>query len=293
VVLVIARWGGAAWDLAHLEGTGNYHTAFAYVRENWQPGDKVMTFHAAAAYLYLGRCDYYANQVTALVIPGEDGISLVDRYTGSPLIDSVDDFNTALADGNRIWFVMDEHRLFNRFEPFFTQQVFAQMDSVHKSGNVHVFVSHPHPVPLPAEPAVGLDGNFSDFIRLQGYSLDTARIAPDGTASLGLYWRPIGNPPRVLKVFVQLRDGQGQTIAQADHFILERLMDSDDWGRLREEGEWLRDTAELRVPLPLPADGGPYGIYVGLYDPETLERVPVVNDMSGENAVVVELPGLQ
>ena len=293
VVLVIAVWGGAAWDLAHLEGTGNYHTAFAFVRENWQPGDKVMTFHAAAAYLYLGRCDYYANQVTALVIEGEDEFSQVDRYTGSPLIDSVEDLNAVLDNANRVWFVIDEHRLFNRFEPFFSQQVFAQMDSVHESGNVHVFVSHPYPVPLPAEPTVGLDGNFGNFIRLQGYSLDTARIAPDGTASIGLYWRPIGNPPQVLKVFVQLRDGQGQTIAQADHFIFERLLDSDEWRKLQEEGGWLRDTADLRIPLPLPSGGGPYGIYVGLYDPETLERVSVVNDMSGENAVVVELPGLQ
>jgi hypothetical protein len=293
VVLVIASWGGAAWDLAHLQGTGNYHTAFAHVRENWQSGDKVMTFHAAAAYLYLGRCDYYANQATALVMLGADGVSLVDRYTGSPLIDSVEDFNTAMANGNRVWFVIDEHRLFNRYEPFFTQQVFAQMDSVHESGNVHVFVSRPYPVPLPVDPAVGLDGNFSNFIRLQGYSLDPARITPDGMASLGLYWRPTGNPPQVLKVFVQLRDGHDQTIAQADHFIFERLIDSDEWSRLREEGEWLRDTADLRIPAPLSADGGPYSIYVGLYDPETLERVPVLNDKSGENAVVIELSGLK
>jgi hypothetical protein len=104
----------------------------------------------------------------------------------------------------------------------------------------------------------------------------------------------------VLKVFVQLRDGQGQTIAQADHFIYEGLLTLDEWNKLRKEGEWLRDSADLRipsvgrsVPLPLPADGGPYRIYVGLYDPVTLERVPVLNDASGENAVVINLPDLR
>jgi hypothetical protein len=293
MVLVIALWGPAAWDLARMRSTGGYHTAFAYVRENWQPEDKVMTFHPAAAYLYLGRSDYYANQATAKVLRKEgDEASLVDRYTGSPLIDSVEELNGVLADGHRIWFVVDIHRLFNRYEPLFTQQVFAQMDVVHQSGEVYAFVSNPHPVPLPAEPIVVLDGNFDNLISLDGYSLDPTSIAPDGTALLGLYWRPIGDPKRVLKVFVHLRDGKGQTIAQADHFIFERLLTSSEWHRLRDGGEWLRDTANVRVPLPLPVDGGPYRIYVGLYDPDTFERVPVLNDTSGEDAVVIDLTEL-
>jgi 4-amino-4-deoxy-L-arabinose transferase-like glycosyltransferase len=294
MVLVIAWWGPAAWDLAQTQSTGGYHTAFAFVRENWQPEDKVMTFHSAAAYLYLGRCDYYANQATAKVLRGEeDEASLIDRYTGSPLIDSVEELNAALASGHRIWFVVDEHRLFNRYEPFFTQQVFAQMDVARRTGEVYVFVSRPHPVPLPADPMAGLDGNFNNLIHLGGYSLDQEAIAPDGTAALGLYWRPVGDPTRALKVFVHLRDGQGQTVAQADHFIYEGLLSSSEWDRLQDTGEWLRDSADLLVPLPLSADGEPYKIYVGLYDPATLERVPVLNDTSDENAVVISLPGLK
>jgi hypothetical protein len=44
--------------------------------------------------------------------------------------------------------------------------------------------------------------------------------------------------------------------------------------------------------MPLPVDGGPYRIYVGLYDPENFERVPLSGDTSGENAVVIDLPEL-
>ncbi|GAB4543534.1 MAG: hypothetical protein Kow0063_36790 [Anaerolineae bacterium] len=292
---LVAAWvGPAAVNVAQAQGTGNYHTAFAFVRESWQPGDKVMTFHPAAAYLYLGRCDYYANQVTAKVLRDErDEAFPRDLYTGSLLIDSVEKLNAALDDGHRIWFVVDQFRLFNRYEPFFTQQVFAQMDQAHRAGEVYVFISRPHPVPLPAEPAGALGGNFDNLIRLEGYSWDPASIAPDGTMSLGLYWRPIGTPSHTVKVFVQLRNGQGQTIAQADHFIYEGLLTLEEWNRLREGGEWLRDSADLRIPLPLPAGGGPYRIYVGLYDPVTLERVPVLNDMSGENAVVIDLAAPQ
>jgi 4-amino-4-deoxy-L-arabinose transferase-like glycosyltransferase len=293
MLLLTAWWGSSAWDIAKAQGTGDYNTAFAFVRENWQPGDKVMTFHPAAAYLYLGRCDYYANQSTAKVLD-EDGdeVGLIDRYTGSPLIDSVEEFNTALADAQRIWFVVDEFRLFNRYEPLFSQQVFTQMDVAQRSGEVYVFVSRPHPVPLPSEPLAGLDANFNNLIRLDGYSLDPRAIAPDGTTALGLYWRPIGDPSRAVKVFVHLRDSMGQTIAQADHFIYEGLLNSSEWYRLRDKGEWLRDSADLNVPLPLPADGAPYRIYVGLYDPATFERVPVLNDSSGENAVIIDLPDL-
>ena len=293
VLLIIAWLGVGALSEAPAQGTGDYHTAFAFVRENWQPEDRVMTFHPAAAYLYLGRSDYYANQATAKVLQEEeDEAAYIDRITGSPLIDTVEELNAALASGHRIWFVVDRHRLFNRYEPLFVQQVFAQMDFVHQSGEVYAFVSHPHPVPLPAEPVVALDGNFDNLISLEGYSLDTTSIVPDGTASLGLYWRPIGDPKRALKVFVHVRDGKGQTIAQADHFIYEALLTFGEWHRLREEGEWVRDSADLRVSLPLPADGGPYKIYVGLYDPAILERVPVLNDTSGENAVVIDLPEL-
>jgi hypothetical protein len=278
--------------VAQARSTGDYHTAFAYVREQWQPGDIVMTTHPAAAYLYLERCDYYANQVSASVFRGEDDESLLDRYTGSPLIDTIDKLNAVLASNQRVWFVVDALRLYERFEPFFTQQIFAQMDLVQQTGATYVFLSRPFPTPLPPEPLARLDANFGNVIHLDGYSLDPTAIAPDGTASLGLYWRPIGAPSRPFKVFVQLRNGQGQTTAQSDHFLLEGLLTLEVWNNLQQHGEWLRDSADLHLSLPLPTEDGPYRLYIGFYDPNTLERVPLLNDTSDENAAVIELPGL-
>lgn len=293
VALIVVQWGPPAWELTQARGTGDYNTAFTYVRQNWQSGDRVMTVHPAAAYLYLDRCDYYANQVTALVLPeGDESDTPIDRYTGSPLIDSIEELNVALAQGQRVWFVVDQTRLFERFEPFFTQQILAQMDLIYQTGATQVFLSRPYPRPLPAEPAASLDANFSNVIHLGGYSLDPATIAPDGTLALGLYWRPAGTPARQLKVFVQMRNGQGQIIAQSDHFLLEGLLTLEVWRVLQQRGEWLRDAAYLQLPLPLPAAGQPYRLYVGFYDPSTLERVPLVNDSSGENAVVIDWPAL-
>jgi hypothetical protein len=89
-----------------------------------------------------------------------------------------------------------------------------------------------------------------------------------------------------------LRDGQGQTIAQSDHFLLEGLLTLEVWNTLQQRGEWLRDGADLQLSLPLPTEDGPYRLYIGFYDPNTLERVPLLNDTSGENAAVIELPDL-
>jgi 4-amino-4-deoxy-L-arabinose transferase-like glycosyltransferase len=295
IILIVAQLGAAAWNTAHAQGTGDYNTAFAYVRAHWQPGDKVMTIHPSAAWLYLERCDYYANQVTAAVLEGatdQDENSLLDRFTGSPLIDSVDKLNATLAQGQRVWFVVDQLRLFERFEPLFTQQILAQMDRVNQTGATQVFLSRAYPTPLPAEPMTRLEANFSNVIHLGGYSLDPATLTPDGVLPLGLYWRPTGTPARQVKVFVQLRSAQGQTIAQADHFLLAGLLTLETWQALQKKGEWLRDTADLRLPLPLPAGQGLYRLYVGFYDPNTLERMPVINDTSGENAAVIDLPSL-
>ena len=301
IVIIIALWGYEAWDTAHAQGTGNYNTAFTFVHENWQPGDKIITVHPSAAYLYAGQSDYYANQVSAKVIENdlendEESNALLDRYTGSPLIDSIEKFNQVLAEGPRVWFVVDNSRLYRRYDTFFTQQIFAQMDHVHHSGGVYAFLSKPYPMPVSAEPSATIqDGNFNDLIRLEGYALDITKIAPDGTISLELFWRPLLETPPPLgipKVFVQLRNNKGEIISQADHFLYEGLLTLEEWRVLRNNNEWLRDTANLQLPLPLPSEGQPYQIYVGLYNPKTFERMPVINDTSGENAVIVNLPAL-
>ncbi len=294
LVIIAVWWGGGVWQMAHAQGTGNYNNAFAYVGQNLQPGDKIMTVHSSAAYLYLRQSDYYANQVTAKVLEDEEENMVVDRYVGSPLIDSVESFNDVLASGARIWFVVDRSRLYRRYETFFTQQIFAQMDHIFSVGGVDVFISRPFPIPLPADPSTPLNGNFGNQIILSGYSLNPANLSPDGVIPLALYWQPVldslptsGEAP---KVFVQLRDRQGRTVAQADHFFYEGLFTLDAWQNLKKDQDWLRDSADLQIPLPLPPENGPYRIFVGLYSPATQERIPLLNDTTGENAVTIEFP---
>ena len=85
------------------------------------------------------------------------------------------------------------------------------------------------------------------------------------------------------KVFVHLRDRTGRSVAQADHIPSEALvaLPTSTW----REGETVPNVSYLRVPADTPP--GEYQLLVGLYNPDTLERLPVEGDSSGENAVVV------
>jgi len=145
----------------------------------------------------------------------------------------------------------------------------------------------------PEQPVTPLNNTFDDLIVLLGYSLNPTAIAPDGTLWLNLYWRPLPAlvAPAALtgqeKVFVQLRNNQGETIAQADHVIFERSADTRTWPR--EDGTF-REATRLRLPRPFPAKGAPYRLYTGLYDPGTLTRFPLREDTSGENAVIIDFP---
>lgn len=293
VIIVAALPGTETWNFNRSKSTGDYPGAFEFVKEAWQPEDKVMTIQPAASYLYLNRTDYYANQTTAKVLVADEeseNDDLVDRYTGAPLIDSVDELNAALSTEKRLWFVSTITHVFSHFESYFTQQIFSQMNYAKQSGQIYVFLSETFPRPLPFAPGTLLDEQFGNIIRLEGYNLALETMGPDGSLPLHLYWKPVGTLPQNTKVFVQLRNNQNQTVAQADHFFYENIPFDREWDALKSNGEWLRETAMLYLSWPLPADGEPYRLYVGLYQAETFERIPLLNDTSGENAVIISFP---
>ena len=301
--LILGQWGPKAIDTAQAQGTGHYDTAFAYVSQHIEPGDRVMTFHPAAAELFYGSPDYYVNQETPLVLPDPSQAGLwVDRYSGSPLVDSVEQFNAILAESERVWFVVDVDRLYNRYETLFAQQVLAQMSWVYQAGEVYVFFSEVAPNPISTQPQVQLNQDlvaqtfgtpaYGPLIALEGYSLTRPAQAPPTWLDLALYWRPLAEEPYILqgqKVFVQLRNNAGQTVAQADHFLYEGLLNLRAWRELDKQNELLRNTARFVLAQPLAVEGAPYSIYIGFYNPQTFERVPVVNDSSGENAIVLDV----
>jgi 4-amino-4-deoxy-L-arabinose transferase-like glycosyltransferase len=288
VALLIFWQRGAFRSFLGAHGVGGYDTAFQWLADQRQSEDRVMTVHPSAAYLYLGQGDYYAAQSQARVVTAEESEELLDRYVGFQLVGTVAQLNQILTqERQHLWFVVDNVRLFKRYDPYFSQQVLAQMELAHETGGVSVFRGRSFPRPVPEQPDHPLAADFDGKVRLEGYSFDPASPAPDGSVPLVLFWRlqtRLIDP--AAKVFVQLRDQENQTVAQADHFIWSGLLIQAAVEGMDVWDTWIRDSAYLMIPADLPA--GRYRLLVGLYDPVTFERVPVLGDQSGENAVVLE-----
>ena len=125
---------------------------------------------------------------------------------------------------------------------------------------------------------------FGDQVSLLGLDWTTSETPVDRHAYLSLYWQTLKPFSQNFKIFVQGRDATGQTIISADHEVFDSLLPTQAW----PTGRILKDT--LRLPISGDTPAGQYTLYVGLYDPATLERLPVSNDSSGENAAV--FPGI-
>jgi hypothetical protein len=269
-----------------IEGGGNgwlrYDQAFTYVQDNLGDGEKVMTMHPPASLLYLNRSDYYLVQSSPKLIVRPDG-ALGDRYSGAVWLETAEEFNALMAGSPKTWFVAEEFWLFNSYDGYLQQQILQQMDKVWGEGGVWALASRPVAWPLAREVNVVLNAEFQGGARLLGFTADPAELQPGGVMRLTLFWQ--GNIPHGAKILVHLRDRANNTITQADHFIYDGKVPSSRWPSLLENDIAVRDGAALALPPELKP--GTYRILVGFYHPATFERLGVVDDQSGESAVVL------
>jgi hypothetical protein len=123
-------------------------------------------------------------------------------------------------------------------------------------------------------------------LELLGYEALPDTVTPGGALPLKLFWRPTTKLTTDYTVFAQFRNAEGITIANADHQPYKGLLPFSRWPM----GEVMPETTWLHLPSDLPpAD---YTLFIGLYDQTTGERLPILDDTSGENAVMLKtMPG--
>lgn len=284
LVLVAYTW---PFTSALLAVTGSdYDTAFGYVRDHWQDGDTVLTGTPAAAALYLGRNDYYAVRGTggyAYRILWRDGQG-VDRWIGSPWLDTDEQVYAVLSASSRVWLVLERWGLIKEYySPLTMQRIMAMTDFVREDNGIIVLRSRAGASLIPENPTIRMSANFDQQVSLEGYH-KTWQMArnPDGEyrdLDLILYWQVLRPLPYDYTVFVHLRDEDGHSVTQADHQPLGPVFPPTLW----PVGQTIREHSVLRVPSQVPP--GTYTLWAGLYRLDTLERLPVIGDSSGENAV--------
>lgn len=109
-----------------------------------------------------------------------------------------------------------------------------------------------------------------DVAELLGYDV-VEPVAPGGVLSITLYWRAIGPSEVPLTAFVHLLDSENRVRGQVDHVPGDGAYPTTGW----LPGEVLVDTYHVPVSADLPL--GRYPVEVGMYDPATGVRLPVVN----------------
>ena len=128
------------------------------------------------------------------------------------------------------------------------------------------------PVSDPRVPDNLLPARFDDQIDLRGYNLSVDRLLLGESLDLTLFWAPRGRPMRDYTVFVHLLDSSGQLRAQADSPAASGKYPTSVW----DAGEVIADLHTLSIAPDLPA--GEYRVAIGLYDPQTGQRLSVVDE---------------
>jgi 4-amino-4-deoxy-L-arabinose transferase-like glycosyltransferase len=279
LLLIIYTW---PFTSALLSRTGSdYDTAFGYVRDHWKSGDAILTGTPAAAAIYLGRNDYYAVEGSggyAYRIMERDG-QPVDRWLGSPWLETDEQLRAAFAAAPRVWLVLERWGLIKEYySPLTMQRILAMTDFVREDNGVVVLRSRPAAALIPENPGTSLAANFDNQLALQGYDLTWQEGGPKSRQlSLVLYWQALRPIPYDYTVFVHLRDAAGRNVAQADHLPLAPVYPPTLW----PVGETIRERSVLTLPEGIAT--GTYDLWIGLYRLDTLERLPVVGGGSEDS----------
>jgi 4-amino-4-deoxy-L-arabinose transferase-like glycosyltransferase len=125
------------------------------------------------------------------------------------------------------------------------------------------------PGALPQAPTVEVGAVLGGQIQLLGYDLPATSSHPGDIVPLTLFWQLQAPVSADYRTFVHLLDAQGQVVAQTDSGPVGDSRPTSGW----REGEVVVDRHGVLLPAGL--EPGEYTVQVGMYLPETEERLPV------------------
>jgi 4-amino-4-deoxy-L-arabinose transferase-like glycosyltransferase len=150
--------------------------------------------------------------------------------------------------------------------------------SVAISGRPHVMA--PPDVDVEVEALIG------DVARLVGYRLDLDDAVRGGEVRVTLIWQAVQPSPRPLKVFTHLYGLQNtvHVYAQHDGEPVGGQLPTTIWF----DGEYIEDVHIIPVDAAVPP--GQYRLGVGMYEPETLQRLSVTaNGQTSDFLILTQL----
>jgi hypothetical protein len=116
-----------------------------------------------------------------------------------------------------------------------------------------------------------VNASFGELARFAGYSLPQSTFHTGEDVAITLYWQAIRSGGDDYTVFVHILNTDGRLIGQHDGVPADGRRPTGGW----VEGEYIADTH--LVVFRDPAYSGPATIEVGLYDPQTGQRLELAD----------------
>lgn len=125
----------------------------------------------------------------------------------------------------------------------------------------------------PSEPAADgpeyeVNYRLGEHIELKSVRINAETLALGDELTVVPIWRSDGEVKRSYKVFCHILSRDGKLAAQRDGFPLNGVRQTPSW-RL---GELIEDSYQIRLEEDTPP--GDYQLSLGMYDPETMDRLP-------------------
>ncbi|MCG3210499.1 MAG: hypothetical protein FOGNACKC_04130 [Anaerolineae bacterium] len=137
-------------------------------------------------------------------------------------------------------------------------------------------------LPLPAAPERALDVTWNNEVHLAGidHLPPTITSAPGAPIQVSFYWQTVQPPAQPYQILLHLVNTQDQPMAAFDFQPFDGRRSVTDW----PVGQTIRETRTFDLPADLPP--GEYRLVAGLYQPDTLARLPISQGGNGETVLL-------
>jgi hypothetical protein len=239
-----------------------YDRVLAQLAEVRQPGDVVLSPQPPACALVVGACDYYAVQrgYEEFVIV-RDG-ALIDRWTGSTLLNHTAQLETVVRTAPQTWFVVDSFRLATRYEPDFIRTVVEQFDVTYTERGVMLLRA----AGWRDQPSMPITGTLDppvSFSPLALASWERDEAQPGRDLHITLLWRGEQTIGQQYNTSVKIIAAGGRLVQQEDGPPARGLIPTNLFFDAP-----LPDLKTLALPAELPP--GRYRLEVSAYDVATV-----------------------
>jgi hypothetical protein len=261
LLCAVLLWPGA--QVAMTTQVEGYDRVLAQVAARRLPPELVLSPQPPACAFMLGRCDYYAIQrgYEEFVIAPSPGGLLVDRWTGSLLLNDEAMLRRLLEVETGLWFVTDSFRLATRYEADFLRTVIANFSpAVSEQG---VLALHAAGLAEPAFTHAGEHAPPLAFGPLALTGVAWSEPLPGSPLHVELTWQATAPIDRQYNSSLRLVAADGTVLAQQDGPPAGGIIPTNLFFE-----QPLPDFKQLALPAALPP--GPLQLELVLYDVATV-----------------------